>query len=311
MATQVRIGSRPSQLALAQTGLIARQLRQARPDLEWLIVPISTTGDRLSSPSLAQIGGKGLFVRELEQALLEKRIDLAIHSMKDLPAQLAPQFRLVAVPAREDAADVLIGASDLPELPARARLGTASLRRRFEALRLRPDLDVRPLRGNVDSRLAKLTAGEFDAIILALAGLKRLGRASDLAWHRLPERDFVPAGGQGALALQALNAGPVADSAEIERTIVALDDSVTRCEIEAERAFLAAMGASCASPVGVRAWARPNALTLRASLFSLDGARWMGDEVTLAGSPQTALVTEAARTLAERMIANGAHELIL
>src|SRR5579875_1600741 len=228
MALQVRIGSRPSQLALAQTGLIARQLRQVRPDLKWQIVPISTTGDRLAAPSLAQIGGKGLFVRELEQALLEDRIDLAVHSMKDLPAQLAPQFRLVAVPAREDAADVLIGAPGLAQLPARARLGTASMRRRFEALRQRPDLDVRPLRGNVDTRLAKLAAGEFDAIILALAGLKRLGRASHLAWHRLPECDFVPAGGQGALALEALSTGLVADDPEVDAAVAALNDPVTR-----------------------------------------------------------------------------------
>lgn len=311
MARQVRIGSRPSQLALAQSGLVARQLRQACANLECVIVPISTTGDRLATPSLAQIGGKGLFIRELEQALLEGRIDLAVHSMKDLPAQLAPQFRVAAVPAREDAADVLIGAAPgLLELPARARLGTASLRRRFEALRQRPDLEVRPLRGNVDTRLAKLAAGEFDGIILALAGLKRLGRASDVAWHPLPERDFIPAGGQGALALEALSLDPVAKSREIESAIASLDDPVARCEVDAERTYLAALGASCASPVGVRAWAEPDAITVRTSLFSLDGARWLGDEVRLAGSLNRALAAQAARALAERMIANGAHELI-
>src|SRR5712691_4963353 len=165
MAPRIRIGSRPSRLALAQAEIVTRGLEQFVAGLECEIVPIRTTGDKLTTPSLAQVGGKGLFVRELEQALEAGRIDIAVHSMKDIPAVLAPRFGLLAVPAREDSADVLLsGGADLAGLPRAARLGTSSLRRRFEALRLRPDLDIQPLRGNIDTRLARLAAGEFDAI---------------------------------------------------------------------------------------------------------------------------------------------------
>ena len=212
MPRQLRIGSRPSRLALAQSEIIQRQIEGMLPGLVCQIVPIKTTGDKLTTPSLAQVGGKGLFVRELEQALEAGRIDIAVHSMKDMPAVLAPRFRLLAVPAREDTADVLLSAGpDLSGLARGARLGTSSLRRRFEALRLRPDLDFAPLRGNIDTRLAKLTAGEFDAIILAAAGLKRLGHTDLPVMHRLNRDDFVPAGGQGALAIEALAQRTITD----------------------------------------------------------------------------------------------------
>jgi hydroxymethylbilane synthase len=311
MPRRLRIGSRPSRLALAQAEIIRRRLERAVPGLVCEIVPIRTTGDKLTTPSLAQVGGKGLFVRELEQALEAGRIDIAVHSMKDIPAVLAPRFCLLAVPAREDSADVLLsGGADLAALPRAARLGTSSLRRRFEALRLRPDLDIRPLRGNIDTRLARLGAGEFDAIILAAAGLRRLGQTGLPAAQRLSEDDFVPAGGQGALAIESLADGLPGGALEIESAVRALDDVRARFEVSAERAFLAQIGASCASPIGVKATADGAELRIRALLFSLDGARSMTE---LMGTPLTSEIAAAERTgveLARRMLARGAAELI-
>ena len=281
------------------------------PGLVCEIVPIKTTGDKLTTPSLAQVGGKGLFVRELEQALEAGRIDIAVHSMKDMPAVLAPRFRLLAVPAREDRSDVLLSAGpDLKGLARGARLGTSSLRRRFEASRLRPDLDLAPLRGNIDTRLAKLTAGEFDAIILAAAGLKRLGHIDLPVVHRLSQDDFVPAGGQGALAIEALAQGTIAGSAEIERAVSALDDSCARVEVSAERACLAEIGASCASPIGVSAIAEDGRLSIRALLFSLDGARSMSERIEAELTSDIAAAERAGVELARRMLARGARELI-
>src|SRR5690349_1914711 len=182
MTSTLRIGSRPSRLALAQATVVQHKLAALLPAASIEIVPIRTTGDRMAAAPLAQVGGKGLFIKELEQALIDGRIDLAVHSMKDLPAQLAPGFRIAAVPERADPRDGLLtrparAGSDggsLAALPRGARLGTSSARRRFQALRLRPDLEVVALRGNVDTRLARLAAGGFDAIILAIAGLERL-----------------------------------------------------------------------------------------------------------------------------------------
>jgi len=311
MPPRIRIGSRPSRLALAQSEIIRRQLEQVLPGLVCEIVAIKTTGDKLTTPSLAQVGGKGLFVRELEQALEAQRIDIAVHSMKDIPAVLAPRFRLLAVPSREDCADVLLsGGADLRDLPHGARLGTSSLRRRFEALRLRPDLDVQPLRGNIDTRVAKLKAGEFDAIILAAAGLKRLGQTDLPAMHRLDQEDFVPAGGQGALAIEALKSGTVGGSAEIEHAVCALDDLRSRLEVSAERACLAEIGASCASPIGVSARVDGQQLSIHVLLFSLNGARSMTDRVSVSLASDTGAAEQAGVELARRMLAHGARELI-
>lgn len=311
MPQRLRIGSRPSQLALAQARAVRDELARRCPGLACEMVAISTTGDRIATPSLAQIGGKGLFVRELESALSDRRIDLAVHSMKDLPALLAPGFKLMAVPAREISADVLIApAGGFRNLPRAARLGTSSARRCFEALRLRPDLDVRPLRGNIDTRIGKLRAGDFDAIILAAAGLRRLGATQDLPVSFLSEDDFVPAGGQGALAIEGLADERIGESAEIERALVEMDDLPARCEITAERAYLAAIGASCASPVGVKAAAGERSLTLRALLFSVDGRESMADTLAVAGAPHPEAAAQAGEELARRMLADGAGALI-
>lgn len=315
----LRIGSRPSALALAQSNLVKRWLETSLTDLRVEIIPIRTSGDRMATASLARVGGKGLFIRELEQALAAGHIDIAVHSMKDLPAVLSSQFRIAAVPERENPRDALItrGGQGWSDLKAGARLGTSSTRRRLEAARLRPDLEIVPLRGNVDTRLRRLLAGDFDAIILAMAGLRRLGRANIPAMTELDDRVFVPAGGQGALALEALADGAVGGSTEIERAVADLDDLRSAAEVVAERAFLAAIGASCASPVGVRGSAGNGFLRLNALLFSLDGARSMADEISASCRTASAARREAVEQaesigaeLGRRMLSRGAAELI-
>jgi hydroxymethylbilane synthase len=295
------------------------------------IIPISTSGDKMQTASLARVGGKGLFIRELEQALSERRIDLAVHSMKDLPAILPQQFRVAAVPRREAPYDILLsrGCDAWTSLPPRARLGTSSIRRRLEALRVRSDLEVLALRGNVDTRLQRLRAGDFDAIILAEAGLRRLGRFSDgqsvgadrpedeISMVELDLRDFVPAGGQGSLAVEALSDSLPGGSAEIDNAVADLTDMPTLAEVSAERAFLATIGASCVSPVGVNGKADNGLLTLRALLFSGDSEHSLGAELTdeLAAGGQTRdRLEQAATQLGERlgrlMLEQGAGELI-
>lgn len=318
MSFRLRIGSRPSALALAQANLVKEHIEVALPGLMAEIVAVSTSGDKLTTASLARIGGKGLFIRELEQALSNGRIDLAVHSMKDLPAVLPAEYRLAAVPLREDPRDALItrAGGGWDALGRGARLGTSSTRRRLEALRLRPDLDVAPLRGNVDTRLARLAAGDFDAIILAMAGLKRLGKLDGLNFIELDEHDFVPSGGQGALALEARADGAIGGAQEIEAAIAALNDSRALAEVTAERAFLATIGASCVSPVGVKGSVGDAALKLRALLFSTDGSKRLADEIVAPFSidASRAELTPAAvaigTALGKRMIDRGARELI-
>ncbi len=316
MAPTLRIGSRPSRLALAQAERVRDRLKTSAPSMAIEIVAIRTSGDKMTGASLAQVGGKGLFIKELEQALVERAIDMAVHSMKDLPATLAPGFRIAAVPERADARDALISRANggIASLASRARVGTSSARRRFEALRVRADLDIVALRGNVDTRLRRLETGDFDAIIVALAALERLGRAGsdEVALVPLDERDFVPAGSQGALGVEALADRLIAGSAELDAAVRALDDPRAHREIAAERAFLAALGASCVSPVGVRATLGASGFCVRALLFSIDGSHHMADELAETAA-QDAPLAQAQRTgtrLAERMLAGGACELI-
>ncbi len=313
MPYRLRIGSRPSALAIAQARLVEGWLKTSLPELVIEIVAIRTSGDRLASASLADVGGKGLFVKELEQAMLARQIELAIHSMKDLPARLPAGFRIAAVPRREDPRDALVSRTggELGALRQRARVGTSSARRRFEALRVRPDLEVVPIRGNVDTRLAKLEAGEFDAIILAIAGLRRLGRADAIAPALLDERHFVPAGGQGALAIEALDDRPVGGSEELERALATANDHQAACETAAERAYLATIGASCATAVGVRGVLDGSRMKVRALLFDREGRRTLEDEVeaTLADASAAAAAELGAR-LGSRMLARGAADLV-
>jgi len=311
-----RIGSRPSKLALVQASMmrerLAAQISVVDPEIE--IVEIRTTGDKLTSASLAQVGGKGLFIKELEQALADRKIDAAVHSMKDIPAVLPPQFRVAAVPGRENTADILVtrDGSALSALPVGARLGTSSSRRRFQALRMNRGLDVLPLRGNVDTRLKRVTDGSFDAIIIAMAGVKRLGRLRDVKFVELDGRDFIPAGGQGALAIEMLAGRDDPVSNELDRALCAINDPRAFYETAAERSFLAAIDASCTTPVGVRASIVGDTLALAAILFSPDGARELSEsmEEPLAPGLAPSAAENSGIRLAEKMLARDAAAIL-
>ncbi len=313
---KIRIGSRPSQLALVQTSMmrarVAAQISDVDPEIE--IVEIRTSGDKMTSASLAQVGGKGLFIKELEQALADRRIDAAVHSMKDLPAVLPAQFRLAAVPARENTADILVtrdGAA-LPTLPAGARLGTSSSRRHFQALRMNRGLEVLPLRGNVDTRLKRVGDGSFDAIIIAMAGVKRLGRLREVKFVELDGRDFIPAGGQGALAIEMLAGRDDRVSNELDRALCGINDPRAFYETAAERSFLAAIDASCTTPVGVRASIVGDTLALAAILFSPDGARELSEsmEEPLAPGLAPSAAENSGKRLAGKMLARDAAAIL-
>jgi hydroxymethylbilane synthase len=316
MPLKIRIGSRPSKLALAQAAIVRDRLTAQIPGVEIEIIEIRTSGDKIMSASLADVGGKGLFIKELEQALDDRTIDAAVHSMKDLPAVLPPQFRVAAVLERENTSDILVtrDGSTLSAQPAGTRLGTSSSRRRFQALRVNRGLEILPLRGNVDTRLARVADGSFNAIIIAMAGLKRLGRIKDVKFVELDARDFIPAGGQGALAIETL-AKRKGD--ELDRELSAINDPRTLYETAAERAFLAALGASCTTPVGVRAFMptdaiRADTLVIRAMLFSPDGSRELSDAIIEARDPSLApsAAENSGKRFAEVMRARGADALL-
>ncbi len=282
------------------------------PEIE--IVEIRTSGDKMTSGSLAQVGGKGLFIKELEQALADRTIDAAVHSMKDLPAVLPPQFRVAAVPAREMTSDILVtrDGSALSAIPAGARLGTSSPRRRFQALRINRGLEVLTLRGNVDTRLRRVADGSVDAIIIALAGLKRLGRVRDVKFVELDGRDFIPAGGQGALAIETIAGRDDPASNELGRALSAINDARAFYETAAERSFLAAIDASCTTPVGVRASIVGDTLALAAILFSPDGARELSEstEEPIASDLAPFAAEAAGNRLAGKMLARDAAAIL-
>lgn len=243
---KIRIGSRGSALALAQTYWVKASLEKVAPDYQFEVIEISTKGDRILDRPLAKVGGKGLFIKEIEQALLTGEIDLAVHSMKDMPAQLPDGLTIGAVTHREDPRDVLITRSDrsLSELPEGARIGTSSLRRKASLLAQRPDLKVVPLRGNINTRLQKLSDENLDGIILAAAGLSRMGwldRVSDF----LDPSVFIPAVGQGALAIENRE-----DDLQIAQLVANLEHSPTRDAVTAERGVLERLEGSCQIPIG-------------------------------------------------------------
>lgn len=278
-----RIGARGSKLSLAQTGLVrARWAGLLGVQAEALeIVPITTTGDVIQDRRLIDAGGKGLFTRELDEALLARRIDVAVHSLKDLPTQLPDGIALACVPEREDPRDAFIcrGAKTLGALPAGATVGTASLRRQAQVLFARPDLAVATLRGNVDTRLKKLDAGDADATFLALAGLRRLGLEHEAASLIDPE-EMPPAACQGALAITARN-----DDARTREALAALEDANARIEIEAERAFLSALDGSCRTPIAALARVQTAQLAFIGEALTPSGTvRWRKHETIALGA---------------------------
>jgi len=291
--SRIRLGTRGSRLALAQSRWVEAQLRRAHPDLTVELVTIKTTGDRFADQPLSTIGGKGVFVKEIEEALTEGRIDCAVHSMKDVPSELASGLVIAAVPPREDARDVLIsGQGGLAELARGARVGTSSLRRMALVRALRQDLTVRELRGNVDTRLRKLDAGELDALVLASAGLRRLGIAR-VDSEVLSPRHFVPAIGQGALAVESR----ADDTVEVLRV---LDDPPTHAAVSAERAFLQRVGGSCRTPLAAHAVVGGDHVQIDALIASPDGTRVIRGERSGRASDGVALGTDLADELLGR-----------
>lgn len=295
----LRLGTRGSALALRQSGMIAAELERLGVAVETVV--IKTSGD-VATGSLAALGGKGLFVKEIEEALLRGRIDLAVHSLKDMPAVLPDGLALVATPPRADARDVVVSHAGvgIARLPAGTRVGTSSLRRRAQLLTLRPDMAVVEMRGNVDTRLDKLARGQVDAILLAAAGLARLGLTPTGA-ATIPVRSFVPAIGQGILALEGR-----ADDDRVRRLVAALDDPATRAAATAERAFLAAIGGDCHTPLAAHAVVDGSMVAMQALVYAADGRRFVGD--TFEGPLDTA--ADVGTRLAAALLTRGAGDLI-
>jgi hydroxymethylbilane synthase len=299
---RVRIATRGSDLALAQANNVAGRLRNAL-GVESELVVIKTTGDRIQHVPLAEIGGKGLFVKEIEEALLDGKADLAVHSGKDLPAAMAPGLALVAFPEREDPSDALVANSageSLMSLRQGARVGTGSVRRTALLRAARPDLEIVPLRGNVTTRIGKLESENLDAVILASAGLNRLGLAARLT-ERIAAEIMLPAVCQGTLALEARADDPFA------RDLAALDDPRTAITVEAERGFQAELEGDCSVPIAAYCEFAPNdQIHLRGLVASLDGTQVLRAECTAKASA----AAEAGRRLAREVLESGGGEIL-
>jgi len=297
---RLRLGTRGSRLAVAQSGQVADALRARGVEVEMVV--IRTSGDRLADVALADFGGKALFVREIEEALLDGRVDAGIHSLKDMPAVLPGGLRVAAYPPREDPRDVLLTRSGdgLDELPRGARVATSSLRRRALLLARRPDLSIEPIRGNVETRLRKLDEGLCDALVMARAGLDRLGLKPEHA-HPLPVEEFLPAVGQGILGVEARTA-----DGDVLEALRSVDHAGTRMQALAERAFLRRLGAGCHTPVAGHARLDGDAISIAGLVASLDGATVLSGEV----SGPSAQAEELGEHLAGDLLARGARALL-
>lgn len=302
MRRRLLIATRGSRLALWQAEHVVAALQRMYPDVATEVVEIRTTGDVQSDVPLSSLSGSAFFAREIETALLEDDVDLAIHSLKDLASHDLPGLRLGAVLEREDARDALLstGPNSLETLQRGARVGTSSVRRRALILSMRPDLELLDLRGNVPTRVRKLDEGAYEAIVLATAGLKRLGLGHRISEHLDPAR-FVPAGGQGAIAVQLR-----ADDSETATLVSALQHEPTRSAIDAERAFLAELGVGCQAPVGVYARTDGGRLEVRAVIASIDGS----ERLDVCATGVSSQAEEIGKRLAAEVGAKGGVELI-
>lgn len=299
--TTLRIATRKSPLALWQSEYVADCLRRAHPGLQVVLVPMSTRGDEVLDRSLAAIGGKGLFLKELELAMLRGEADCAVHSLKDVPMELDPPFVLPAILPRHDPADAFISNTHatLLALPQGARVGTSSLRRQAQVRALRPDLQLSDLRGNVNTRLAKLDQGDYDGIILAVAGLERLGLGARIS-ERLQPPHWLPAPAQGAVAVECAGG-------EMLHLMAALDDAPTRACVEAERAMNRTLHGSCHVPVAAIArWQDETTLHLQGMVGSAEDGRAVRAEASGAAADPEAL----GQQVAQRLLAAGAGALL-
>jgi len=301
MRRTIHIGTRGSKLALWQANWVQSQLQKQSPQTSIQIVIIKTKGDKILDVPLAKVGGKGLFVKEIEEALLDGRIDLAVHSMKDMPADLPAGLSIGAIPPREKSQDVLVSRfGRLAHMPKGARIGTSSLRRAAQLLWARPDIQIEPLRGNLDTRLRKLDAGNMDAIVLAAAGIRRLGLA-----HRISEYlsmdVMLPAAGQGALCIETRT-----DDGEIAKLIGPLDDADTRAVVLGERACLHRLGGSCQVPIAAHGQIASGAYTLHGLVAEPDGTRILRSQL----SGLVADTREIGNNLAKTLMEQGAEAII-
>jgi hydroxymethylbilane synthase len=295
---RLRIGSRGSRLALWQANHVAGLLRAQGHTVE--IEIIKTTGDKITDVALAKVGTKGMFTKEIEEALAAKRVDLAVHSLKDVPTELQPEFDLAAIMKREDPRDAFISLeySSLEDLPRDARVGTSSLRRQCQLKALRPGLEILSLRGNVDTRIKKLEAGDYAAIILAAAGVSRLGLDQHIR-QIIPPETMCPAAGQGALAIETRRT-----DTQTRDLLAFMDDVDTRGAIECERALLAGLGGGCQVPIGAYAQQQNGALHLLAMVGRPDGSELLREQ-SVGRDPQ-----QLGRETSQKLLARGADRIL-
>jgi len=304
---KIKLGTRGSQLALWQANWVKSEIEKRTPGLEVEIVKIKTTGDKILDVPLAKVGGKGLFVKEIEEALLDKRIDLAVHSMKDVPTDFPKGLHLAAITEREDPRDALIisqkskvKSQKFKDLHQGAIVGTSSLRRSSQILNIRPDLKISQLRGNLNTRLKKLDEGQFDAIILAAAGVKRLGWADRITEY-LPPDVSLPAIGQGALGIETR-----IDDQEINKLVLFFDHPATSIAVRAERALLKRLEGGCQVPIAAHGEVKGNNLNLIGLVASTDGKKVIKDSVSGTTDKAEALGIE----LAEKLLKMGAWDIL-
>jgi hydroxymethylbilane synthase len=299
---QIRIGTRGSALALWQAEWVKSELLKKYPGMTVTLVTIKTTGDKILDVPLAQVGGKGLFVKEIEEAMLSEEIDIAVHSMKDVPTQFPDGLHLGAVTKREDPRDALLSRNNVlfKDLPSGANIGTSSLRRQAQLMSVRRDLVIHQLRGNVDTRIRKLKDGLFDAIILAAAGVKRLGLAGNVTEYLSPEI-CLPAIGQGALGIECR-----VDDRELNDCISFFNHPESRVCVTGERALLRRLEGGCQVPIACYGELKQGALLLTGLVGSVDGARIIKDSVK--GAPETA--EKLGVTLAEKLLSQGADAIL-
>lgn len=296
----LRVGTRGSKLALAQTDWLIAKLKEAYPSIEVEKVIIKTTGDKILDSPLSKIGGKGLFVKEIEEALLQREVDFAVHSMKDVPAKLPEELEIFVIPERESPFDVWISHfEDLKALPQGAKIGTSSLRRLSQIKRLRPDLEILPLRGNVDTRLRKWKEGQFEGIILAEAGLRRLG--IEVKFKRFSLEEMIPAVGQGALGVEVRS-----DNKKIKELLRAIHSEETALAVKAERAFLRTLEGGCQVPLGAYAYIKDSKLVITGFISDLEGINFYRGIIE--GLPSEA--ESLGENLAKDLLARGGKRIL-
>lgn len=298
---KIIVGSRKSNLALTQTNWVIDQLKKAGATNEFEVKKIVTKGDRILDVTLSKVGGKGLFVKEIEQAMYDKEIDFAVHSMKDMPAIMPPGLTISSIPSREDHRDAFISKNHtlLTDLPKGAIVGTSSLRRSAQLMAYRPDLTIKWIRGNIETRIRKLQEEDYDAIILAVSGLKRVGLSEELITEYLEPEICVPAVGQGALAIECRE-----DDEEVRQLLATINDAYTARTVAAERTFLHLIEGGCQIPIGAYAYLNDKEINMTALVATPDGKTILKESVK--GYDPTKVGKEAAELLMEQ----GAREII-